>query len=99
MAAPLTPKLSGAALRRPQPRCWAVFLAYRREMAAPGHGHWNSTRHPAPATETTSSPCPRPERLTVRLKTLVRGTYRIRFRALSVDSHVVESEFPFALRP
>jgi methionine-rich copper-binding protein CopC len=40
-----------------------------------------------------------PKRLTVGLKPLGRGTYRIRFRVLSVDGHVVESEFPFTLRP
>jgi methionine-rich copper-binding protein CopC len=40
-----------------------------------------------------------PKRLTVGLKPLGRGTYRVRFRVLSVDGHVVESEFPFTLRP
>jgi len=39
-----------------------------------------------------------PKRLTVGLKPLGRGTYRVRFRVLSVDGHVVESEFPFTLR-
>jgi methionine-rich copper-binding protein CopC len=39
------------------------------------------------------------KRLTVGLKPLGRGTYRVRFRVLSVDGHVVESEFPFTLRP
>ena len=39
-----------------------------------------------------------PKRLTVRLKPLGRGVYRVRFRVLSVDGHVVESEFPFTLR-
>jgi hypothetical protein len=40
-----------------------------------------------------------PKRLIVGLKPLGRGTYRVRFRVLSVDGHVVESEFPFTLRP
>jgi methionine-rich copper-binding protein CopC len=40
-----------------------------------------------------------PKRLTVGLKPLGRGTYRVRFRVLSVDGHVVESEYPFTLRP
>jgi hypothetical protein len=40
-----------------------------------------------------------PKRLTVGLRPLGRGTYRVRFRVLSVDGHVVESEFPFTLRP
>ena len=39
-----------------------------------------------------------PKRLTVGLKPLARGAYRVRFRVLSVDGHVVESEFPFTLR-
>jgi methionine-rich copper-binding protein CopC len=39
-----------------------------------------------------------PKRLTVGLPSLPRGTYRVRFRVLSVDGHVVESEFPFTLR-
>ena len=40
-----------------------------------------------------------PKRLTVGLKPLDRGAFRVRFRVLSVDGHVVESEFPFTLRP
>jgi copper resistance protein C len=39
-----------------------------------------------------------PKRLIVGVKPLGRGTYRVRFRVLSVDGHVVESEFPFTLR-
>ncbi len=39
-----------------------------------------------------------PKRLSVGLRPLGRGTYRVRFRVLSVDGHVVESEFPFTLR-
>lgn len=40
-----------------------------------------------------------PKRLTVGVKPLGRGTYKVKFRVLSVDGHVVESEFPFTLRP
>jgi hypothetical protein len=40
-----------------------------------------------------------PKRLTVGLTPLKRGTYRVRFRVLSVDGHVVETEFSFTLRP
>jgi methionine-rich copper-binding protein CopC len=40
-----------------------------------------------------------PKRLTVGLKPLDRGAFHVRFRVLSVDGHVVESEFPFTLRP
>jgi methionine-rich copper-binding protein CopC len=37
-------------------------------------------------------------RLSVGLGRLTPGTYTVRFRVLSVDGHVVESEFPFTLR-
>jgi methionine-rich copper-binding protein CopC len=40
-----------------------------------------------------------PKHLTVGLKPLALGAYRVRFRVLSVDGHVVESEFAFTLRP
>jgi methionine-rich copper-binding protein CopC len=38
-------------------------------------------------------------RLSVSLPMLPPGEYVVRFRALSVDGHVVESSFPFTLRP
>jgi copper resistance protein C len=40
-----------------------------------------------------------PKRLTVGVKPLGRGACRVRFRVLSVDGHVVESEFASTLRP
>ena len=39
-----------------------------------------------------------PKRLTVSLTELAPGTYTVRFRVLSVDGHIVESEFPFTVR-
>jgi methionine-rich copper-binding protein CopC len=39
-----------------------------------------------------------PKLLTVGIPTLPPGRYTVRFRVLSVDGHVVESEFPFTLR-
>ena len=36
-------------------------------------------------------------RLVVSLPPLPAGTYTVRFRVLSVDGHVVESEFPFTV--
>ncbi len=39
-----------------------------------------------------------PKRLSVGLPALAPGTYTVRFRVLSVDGHIVESEFPFTLR-
>jgi methionine-rich copper-binding protein CopC len=40
-----------------------------------------------------------PKLLSVPLPQLPPGTYTIRFRVLSVDGHVVESEYPFTIRP
>jgi methionine-rich copper-binding protein CopC len=39
-----------------------------------------------------------PKQLTVGLPALEPGTYTVRFRVLSVDGHVVESQFPFTVR-
>jgi methionine-rich copper-binding protein CopC len=39
-----------------------------------------------------------PKRLAVGVGTLGPGTYRVKFRVLSVDGHVVESEFTFTIR-
>ena len=39
-----------------------------------------------------------PKQLTVGLPALEPGTYTVRFRFLSVDGHVVESQFPFTIR-
>jgi copper resistance protein C len=39
-----------------------------------------------------------PTRLAVGLTPLAPGTYTVKFRVLSVDGHVVESQFPFTVR-
>jgi methionine-rich copper-binding protein CopC len=39
-----------------------------------------------------------PKRLAVGLRPIGPGTYRVRFRVLSVDGHVVESEFAFTVK-
>jgi methionine-rich copper-binding protein CopC len=39
-----------------------------------------------------------PKKLSVGLPPLPPGIYRVRFRVLSVDGHVVEAEFPFTVR-
>jgi copper resistance protein C len=39
-----------------------------------------------------------PTRLVVGLLPLSAGTYTVKFRVLSVDGHVVESQFPFTVR-
>jgi methionine-rich copper-binding protein CopC len=39
-----------------------------------------------------------PTRLTIGLVPLAPGTYTVKFRVLSVDGHLVESQFPFTVR-
>ena len=39
-----------------------------------------------------------PKRISVGVKPLVAGQYKIRFRVLSVDGHIVEDEFSFTIR-
>jgi hypothetical protein len=39
-----------------------------------------------------------PKQLSVGLPPLEPGAYTVRFRVLSVDGHVVESQFPFTVR-
>jgi len=39
-----------------------------------------------------------PKQLSVGVPSLGPGTYRVKFRVLSVDGHIVESEFPFTIR-
>jgi len=39
-----------------------------------------------------------PTRLTVGVPGLVPGIYTVKFRVLSVDGHLVESQFPFTVR-
>ena len=38
------------------------------------------------------------KKLSVGTPTLPAGTYTVKFRVLSIDGHVVESEFPFTVR-
>jgi methionine-rich copper-binding protein CopC len=38
------------------------------------------------------------KRLSVGVSPLAPGTYTVRYRVLSVDGHVVESEFSFTIR-
>lgn len=39
-----------------------------------------------------------PKQVSVGLPPLAPGTYRVKYRVLSVDSHIVESEFSFTIR-
>ena len=38
------------------------------------------------------------KKLSVGVPTLPAGTYTVKYRVLSVDGHIVESEFPFTVR-
>ena len=40
-----------------------------------------------------------PRRLSVGVPPLMRGTYTVKFRVLSVDGHLVEGTYPFEVRP
>jgi methionine-rich copper-binding protein CopC len=40
-----------------------------------------------------------PKQLSVAIDPIGAGTYTVRFRVLSVDGHVVESSFPFTVKP
>jgi len=39
-----------------------------------------------------------PKQLSVGLNAISAGTYTVKFRVLSVDGHVVQSQFPFMVR-
>jgi methionine-rich copper-binding protein CopC len=39
-----------------------------------------------------------PKQLAIKVKPLQPGRYTVKFRVLSVDGHVVEQSFPFAVR-
>jgi len=39
-----------------------------------------------------------PKQLSIGLNPITAGTYEVKFRALSVDGHVVENHFPFTVR-
>jgi hypothetical protein len=39
-----------------------------------------------------------PKQLAVGLHTLAPGTYTVKYRVLSVDGHIVDSQFPFTVR-
>jgi methionine-rich copper-binding protein CopC len=39
-----------------------------------------------------------PRRMSVGVPALPPGTYTVRYRVLSVDGHIVESQFPFTIR-
>jgi copper resistance protein C len=41
---------------------------------------------------------PEPTRLSVRVRPLTPGSYTVKFRVLSVASHVVEEQFSFTIR-
>lgn len=51
------------------------------------------------ATEALKSDPPDPGLLQVSLPRLAPGTYRVRWRVLSVDTHVTEGSYSFEVRP
>ncbi len=58
---------------------------------------WDASGRQVDARDARVDPDDR-KRLSVGLPALPPGVYTVKFRVLSVDGHVVESEFPFTLR-
>jgi len=84
-----------ATVGQPPPRVELIFSerlepAYSTVVVVDGTGRQVDLRDAALAPDDG-------RRLTVSLPPLPAGTYTVRFRVLSVDGHVVESDFPFTV--
>lgn len=58
---------------------------------------WNATGQRVDAGDGRVAPA-EPTQLSVSVPPLPAGTYTVRYRVLSVDGHLVESEFAFTVR-
>ena len=85
-----------AALSRPPERVHLWFNE-RLEPAYSRATVWDSAGKQVDAADGAVDPA-EPTRLTVALPALKPGTYTVKFRVLSVDGHLVESQFPFTVR-
>ena len=85
-----------AALVRPPERV-QLWFNERLEPAYSKVSVWDGGGQQVDARDGAVDPG-EPTRLQVGLLPLVAGTYTVKFRVLSVDGHVVESEFPFTVR-
>jgi methionine-rich copper-binding protein CopC len=58
---------------------------------------WNAEGQPVDGGDVQVGPDDG-KRLSVGIPTLPAGSYRVKYRVLSVDGHIVEAEFPFTVR-
>jgi len=58
---------------------------------------WNAAAQRVDAGDAGVEPAD-PTQLSVRVNPLPAGAYAVRYRVLSVDGHLVESEFAFSVR-
>jgi len=58
---------------------------------------WNTARQQVDGGDVLVDPDDA-KKLSVGIPTLPAGTYTVKYRVLSVDGHIVESEFPFTVR-
>lgn len=58
---------------------------------------WNAEGQQVDSGDTQVGPDD-PKKLSVGVQPLEPGTYTVKYRVLSVDGHIVESQFPFTLR-
>lgn len=58
---------------------------------------WDASGHRVDAADVVVDPT-EPTHLSVGVPALGAGTYTVKFRVVSVDGHVVESQFPFTVR-
>jgi len=58
---------------------------------------WNTARQQVDGGDVQVDPDDT-KKLSVGIPTLPAGTYTVKYRVLSVDGHIVESEFPFTVR-
>jgi copper resistance protein C len=58
---------------------------------------WNAAGHRVESGDIQVDPAD-PKKLSVGLPALATGLYTVKYRALSVDSHIVENQFTFTVR-
>ena len=98
---------SHAFLVRSAPRARAILAQtpervqlWFNERLEPAYSHvsvWNHEAQRVDAGDTQVAPA-QPTRLSVSVPPLPAGPYKVKYRVLSVDGHVAESEFTFTVR-
>jgi len=85
-----------ATLSRPPERV-SLWFNERLEPAYSGASVWDARGQQVDAADAVVD-VGEPRRLSVGVPGLKPGTYTVKFRVLSVDGHLVESQFPFSVR-